>query len=378
MGEVSRPSASSAFIAFVDLDPVGQAVLETARKQFLDVFGCLEKAWQQALSSLGAERLDKEQFLQVWPQLGLELRQAQKVFQLLKERISQRCLTQQDFRALLLGVAPSDWAAVWAGNSEAELQQQEEESTKVGIRGSQEAEPTMAPSPPQSPKAPALPQSPKSPSAYKLHGPASEVSRTHREFHEQDLCADALGQFKVMLRHKYGSLFSAWCRLLDADRNGVVTLRDFAAACRKLGVRATQRIWMELDLRGTGQVTLEDLDKATSDGFAALESQLIEQFSSTKAGWRALFDVDKTIFCEQKRFQAACVKLGLEQDAARLFRLLQPEPGRHSLTYEDLWIDKESKGEGKDAEAPAWKLTAKESEGKESKGKGKDALQLSK
>jgi len=107
-------------------------------------------------------------------------------------------------------------------------------------------------------------------------------------------------------------------------------------------------VWIELDLQGTGQVSLGDLDKATCDGFAALQSQLIKQCGSTKAGWRAFFDVDRSVACDKKRFQAACEKLGLEQDAARLFKLLQPEPGRHVLTYEDLWVDKESKGEGKD------------------------------
>jgi len=323
--EVSGPSVGGAFIVFADLDPVGQSVLATARQQFLGVFGCLEKAWQRALATLDSERLDKEQFAEVWPQLGLDLRQPQKVFGLLKERIFQRCLTQQDFRALLLGLTRTDWDVVWAGNSQANLHHPEHESTMV----------------------PESPQTPKSPSNYNLHGPAFEVSRTHQEFHKQDRCTDALDQFKVMLRHKYGSLFSAWCHLLDVDRNGVVTLRDFAAACRKLGVRATQRVWMELDLRGTGQVSLGDLDKATSDGFNALESQLIKRYGSTKAGWRALFDVGKSVACDQKRFQAACEKLELQQNAARLFRLLHPEPGRHCLTYEDLWVDKESKGEGR-------------------------------
>jgi len=190
-----------------------------------------------------------------------------------------------------------------------------------------------------------LPRSPKAGTQYDLKFPAVDISMRNQNHHDQDKVVNSLAGFKRLLKEKYGSIYAGWRHILDVDRDGRVTLMNFADACRKLGIKATQRIWLELDLEKRGQVTLQELDPATGSAIAAFESFLKEKHMTTKKGWKEAFELNNTVLVDEKKFVAVCEKLGLEYDARAVFKLLRPEAGRPHLTYEDVWVDKDKTGE---------------------------------
>lgn len=210
---------------------------------------------------------------------------------------------------------------------------------------------------PWSPKSPRSqrPWSPRSSSSsfrlasskrYALSGAAADISRAHQDHHEHHMAMTSLAQFKAMMEKKFGSLFSAWRNFLDADRNGVVTQRDFASACRELGVKAVMQVWSELDADANGQISMKEFDPELSAAFRAFEAKLMECHGSTWIGWKKAFDPENTLRCDEDKFLAGTTRLGLElpedeqgtpMAPARLFRLLRPEPGRPFLMYKDVW-----------------------------------------
>jgi len=152
-----------------------------------------------------------------------------------------------------------------------------------------------------------------------------------------------------MMKEKHGSLFSAWRNFLDADRNGIVTQRDFANACRILGVRSVQQIWAEFDVDGNGQISLKELDPDLGATFGALEQAMNEQYGTLRKAWREVFNKDNTLTCDKEKFIAGCEKLGLQGTPLtpeKLFKQLRPEAGRPFLTFGDLWNHTNNSQEG--------------------------------
>jgi len=378
-------------ITFQDIDEEAQALIRDARELLLGRFSSICDAWRQAIDPESIGRIGEEEFLRSWEALGFQHRwSARKLFQMLLARRYQRVMIQDDLLSLLIGVSPPERAAIWGGTSPAVRRSalargaSAERSSKESADKSDATSPRSAtplssrsPSRARTPSSPSrspspsptrtlnlsgspdlkgrdmsptrsdfdpslsltLPWSPKASRKYDLKFPAKDVIKTNQKHHEQDVIVTNLANFKKMLKTKYGSIFSAWNHVLDVDHNGVVTLRDFADACRSLGVKATQKIWLELDVELKGQVSLKDLDFQTWEGISALDQLLKEKYPSTKAGWKELFDADNRLSCDQVKFEAGCQKLGLEYDAATLFKLLRPEPGRPALFYEDIWVD---------------------------------------
>lgn len=176
------------------------------------------------------------------------------------------------------------------------------------------------------------------------HSPQASDNRQHikqqiEDFKKLDAVCDDLAGYKKLLKANNGSLFSGWRNELDVDRNGVVTFKDFARACQVRGVKAVPQIWAEFDTNSDGQISLFELDPECSQLFNPFEQLLIENYGSTKEGWREVFDKENILRCERDKFVRQCQVLGFQGDANRLFSLLKPEPGRNYLAYDDLWID---------------------------------------
>lgn len=340
-------------INFQDIDPDAQAMLDSARNLLLDRFGSLREAWRKGLDTEKIERLCEEEFLKAWEVLGLQHTwSAKKLFELLLGGRHPRMLIWDDLELLLIGVLPPERVSMRDGASgsmtcgSAKVRDsctEHPSPRSASVRGASSTLQGRDSSPSRSEFEPSmsltLPWSPKAARQYDLKFPAADINKTNQKHHEQDVIVSSLTQFKQMIKHKYGSIFSAWRNSLDADHNGVVTLKDFSDACRNLGAKAIQKIWMELDVDAKGQVSLKDLDLPTWEAFSSLDGVLREQYKSTKLGWKHVFDSDKKVFCDEAKFVAGCEKLGLEQDAVQLFKLLRPEPGRPYLNYTDLWDD---------------------------------------
>jgi len=289
-------------ITFRDIDPVAQQSLDDWRQCFLRKSSSLVKAWDEQLDNGGLGSLDEADFV-----AGCEANcetcpgPPKGLFKMLIARIGQRSLKLEDLRPLLIGVAATEAAAIWDGG---------------GGGGGGHGSPV------------ALEESSRARS--------DKLVEAH---HVQDKVIKSLNAFKKMLVVKYGSLFSAWKRLLDVDHNGVVSQLDFTKACQFLGVRRIKAVWSEIDPSQRGLITLKDLDRETADAFEELEKLLIEQYGSTKEGWQKVFDPQNTIMCEVSHFVERCKELGYRGDAKRLFNLVSPLPGTKSIAYKDIWLD---------------------------------------
>jgi hypothetical protein len=226
------------------------------------------------------------------------------LFRLLLARLGQRSLGKGDFEALLISIPATSRVLQWNGGVQGDAATQ---------NLSKEALERQASS--------------------RFH-----VEKLTANHHGSDkICTDLAG-FKKILIQKYGSLFAAWRRSLDIDQNGVVTQKDFAKSCQKVGVKAVQKVWSELDKNSDGQISLFELDAETSTMFNSLEQLLLERFGDTKEAWRKVFDKKGSLRCDQHAFVRGCQSINFEYDAELLFKLLRAEPGRIHLGYDDLWI----------------------------------------
>jgi len=295
-------------IQFRDVDADAQDLIEQVREQLINQYGNLLASWSKGVDAEGIGRVDEGDFLVSCKNMGLNLKNPKKLFKMLLSHPGQRSLGMTDLEALLVGLRGSDRAAAWAGSKE------DMERAQSSTNGR-------------------LPSSPPVPVSPRAH--AQKVSMEH---HEQDLVIRTVDDFKKMLITKYGSLFSGWRRGLDVDGNGNMTQRDFAFACQHFGIKAVQKMWSDLDVNTTGQITLMDLDPETGEAFATFERLVIDKYGSAKNGWKKGFDVDGTLRCDQDKFVNQCTAIGYTGNAERLFKLLRPEPGRAYLAYSDIWL----------------------------------------
>jgi len=277
-----------------DLDPVAASSLTVLREHLLRRFHCLAEAWYKGLDPVGAERIDEEEFIKALQKNEVKLKHPGRAFKLLLTRLGQRSIVKDDLQALLLTAPASDRSAILACPEHDE-----------------QVEPSAS---------------------------GKNKLATMQEAHAQlDKNMNSLESFKHMLVLKFGSVFSAWRRFLDTDKNGIITQRDFAIACQKLGCKLSRTLWYQLDLDGNGQITLSEAEPEVAAMLEQLEKILVKKYGSCKMGWRRGVDKDNNIRVDLPRFTENLQALGFEGDCATFFKLLQPEPCRSYLTYEDIW-----------------------------------------
>lgn len=299
------------FLTFKDLDAGTARVLDEYREFLVSTSGSILQAWHTLLDTEGAERVDEFEFI---TKMSGHVKNPKMVFKLLLNRHGQRSIAQEDMEALLITVPVPERAAIWSGAS----------TDERAMSSLQEAAPEMVRCHTATDGEPS---------------PRSHVQRMYKDHHAQDKVIRSVDGFKNMLSRKYGSLFAGFRKGLDVDQNGVVTQRDFASACQRLGVKVVKALWTELDVNQNGQISLLELDPETSEGFNWLETVLIEKYGTAKDGWKKVFDYDSSLRCDKEKFVDRCKALEYTGDAERLFKLLCPEPGRVHLSYDDLWLN---------------------------------------
>jgi len=296
-------------ITFRDLDPDAANTLDEFRNWMISSSGNILEAWHRIIDPEGREHVDEAEFLN---KMVGRVKTPKKLFRLLLGRIGQRSLVLEDLESLLICVPQAERKAIWSGMTE---------STQ------------------ESPSAHGSPTASTHAVTPEACSNRQHVNRMINEFKGQDRIVSDLKTFKKILAAKYGSLFSAWRKGLDVDQNGVVTFKDFSRACQQNGVKAVQKIWCEFDTNNDGQITLNELDAEVAQLFNPLEQLLVDRFGSTRNGWRKVFDKEGSMHCDRDKFVAQCKAVGFEGDADKLFKLVRPEPGRHYLQYDDLWIN---------------------------------------
>lgn len=287
-------------LPFTNIDPQSQAQLDGCREHLVAQYGSILAGWHSGLNSAKLGRLDEGDFVAACEHVQMPPKVLPKtLFRMLFSRLGQRSVNLVDLRPLLVGVPPAEREATWG------------EPIKLGI--------TMG-------------------SPAKRASPKEETEAFLAQVHADDWIPDQAG-LKTLMIANYGSIFAAWRTAIDKDRNGVASKSDFFEACRIFGLSGGKRLWAELDVTGKGQITLEEFDAETAEMFGEFEDRLVGQFAHPREGWKLLFDTKGLVRCDLAHFVAGCERLGYTQDVARLFKLLQPESSRHTLSFDDVWLD---------------------------------------
>ncbi|CAE8659885.1 unnamed protein product, partial [Polarella glacialis] len=291
-------------------------------------------AWHGGIDMDGTGKVDEADFVRGLQHVEVSVKNPKRLFKALLARYGQRSISIEDLQALLIGVPPPERAAIWVGTGSAGQTGQD--------LGGNEGDKT--------------PASPTNISSLMSYGgeisPKQHAERVRKEFNDQDIIIRTIDDFKRILVNRFGSLFSAWRYGLDVDHNGILTYFDFATACRNMGIKDIKKLWAELDVNKSGQISLYEVDPEVAEPFAMLESLMVEKYGSTKAAWAKTFNKDKSLRCDLPKFVKELQDLGFTGDAERFFKLLRPEPGRPYLTYEDLWLNLDMNNFRKPGEEP--------------------------
>jgi len=157
--------------------------------------------------------------------------------------------------------------------------------------------------------------------------------------HELDLrSAELLASFRSFARAKFGSAAGAF-RAIDKHHTKQVKMAEFIAALHVLGFhRNLKSLFHGLDRNGRKSVSEEDLlfiDEwkpqpfllavGSPDAAYEVKAALLERFGTYLRAWRRLLDKDNTNRCSWPQFQAACVSLRYNGDAAGAWRQLDDD-----------------------------------------------------
>lgn len=127
----------------------------------------------------------------------------------------------------------------------------------------------------------------------------------------------------------------AWRVALDQDNKGKISFRDFCSVARDIGYsKNLNHIWNELDVDGSGFISLNELDEKAASALDHFFDFLGAKFGNTLQAW-SYFDVDKNDRVELDEFESQCQKMGYTGNAKYLFKLLKV-PTKSFLSLKDL------------------------------------------
>lgn len=295
-GEPLGAMGTGGFARLSDLDAKAAKTLATLRDALLLTHGSIVDSWWLCLDIHGAGRVEEADFsvalTKLNPESAIANEKPKYLFKLLTREWGIRTVSLEDLEVLLLDVPVSERKKVWGGV---------------------EAEPL-------------------SPRALITQDLVKEANRMKG--------AASLEDFKRALVNQYGSLYAAWRKGLDVDRNGIITQADFAKGCRAIGYTGNaKKLWEDLDKNKNGQIELKEIDPDVGEMVGKFEGLLKDQFGSVLAGWKKGLDQDSNRRLDQEEFVEKIKTLGFEGNAKRLFKLLQPEAGRKFITLDDLGPD---------------------------------------
>lgn len=358
-------------LRFVDLDPAAQKMLTDVRTKMLADYGTLVNAWAKGFDPGNVGHVDREDFRRVCETIlpDMKPKMVDTLFKSLKLRHGQRSLKMYNLRALLVGLATkAERADAWDGGTNSDA------DTGDNILPGDEEERPRPINTLEGFKVRLIAQYGSFFSAWRYL-----LDKDHNGIVSQKDFCEAARTFGVV------KVVSVW-RELDRHNAGQITLKDLdpetaeawdefhallhhqaAVETARLQEEAAQSKDEALNARreartakkeaaqaaaATGQTASVPSSPAASPAaqaspsnrsLAASMASSVETRASVKPSlkeaWRRIFDPQKIRRIDRPRFVDGCQELGYSKDSVRLYELLQPDPYREYLVYEDLVID---------------------------------------
>eukprot|EP00928_Gymnodinium_smaydae_P031197 TRINITY_DN22975_c0_g1_i1.p1 TRINITY_DN22975_c0_g1~~TRINITY_DN22975_c0_g1_i1.p1 ORF type:complete len:1304 (+),score=175.48 TRINITY_DN22975_c0_g1_i1:55-3966(+) len=147
----------------------------------------------------------------------------------------------------------------------------------------------------------------------------------------------SVDEFKQFIRLQFGSLLAGWRKGLDLDGNERLTFGEFTVAVNRIGLHGDVRgLWSKFDPDNRGHILFGDFDPETASALADLRRRLVGAYGNLLLAWLEGIDTLGNGCVNERQFVRACRTVGYPGDAARLFRLMQPEKSRTFITLEDF------------------------------------------
>eukprot|EP00427_Karlodinium_veneficum_P032339 CAMPEP_0169194404 /NCGR_PEP_ID=MMETSP1016-20121227/6677_1 /TAXON_ID=342587 /ORGANISM="Karlodinium micrum, Strain CCMP2283" /LENGTH=634 /DNA_ID=CAMNT_0009270903 /DNA_START=1 /DNA_END=1902 /DNA_ORIENTATION=- len=149
----------------------------------------------------------------------------------------------------------------------------------------------------------------------------------------------AKDKFKRLLVRSYGNFVRAWREGLDYDKNGRLDYEEFRKACSDVGYAGPRKeLWKELDVDGSGVVSLGELDAPTANLLEGFYSCVMARYESWEEAWHSHFDRKGIDRVELQDFRDGCLTLGYGGNVDRLFELLDIERTKYLSFKACSWI----------------------------------------
>eukprot|EP00440_Ansanella_granifera_P041816 gb/GFBE01045337.1/.p1 GENE.gb/GFBE01045337.1/~~gb/GFBE01045337.1/.p1 ORF type:complete len:1196 (+),score=297.39 gb/GFBE01045337.1/:1-3588(+) len=302
------------FFVFRDLDPETDEMLSELRDLLSKEYDNMLMAWLKGLDTRGTGLVTEKQFVDCCKQVGFSGDGA-KLFKLMKPDAGRTLMTIRDFdtRAFnALGRGDfrmlSEPGQSYVGKSP--LQMTFHERSEAGF-------------------------------FFQIRRAADASRRT--EFAKAcrmqmpDFVIDTLEEFETLCIRKYGSMIGAWRQCLDNDVNGKLTFGEFCTSLRRLGYAGDfKSLFKQYDKEKKGHISLRDLDPEAEEIVSTFLKMLGERFGTLDLAWRDGFHQDPHGTITKHDITEACSTLGYPYDPNKLFKCLQPAPGKILLTIWDL------------------------------------------
>lgn len=154
---------------------------------------------------------------------------------------------------------------------------------------------------------------------------------------QQEHIIDTVEEFEELCVRKFGSMIGAWRNCLDDDVNGKLTFGEFCTALRRIGYAGDfKSLYKSYDKDNKGHISLRDLCPEEDEIVNSFLKLLGETFKTIELAWRDGFHQDPHGSISKKDLAEACSKLGYPYDMEKLFKCLQPSPGKQLITIWDL------------------------------------------